>query len=151
MPFSWVIYFFSWTIWIALTIALAYGIIRRKWDWVKRLTKYAVNSAVFLVGWSFYLELALIVRSPILITKQTSLESLRAWIWDHQFTDILISLITIVILLGINLLFYYKIESKRHKSDILVLTLSTVFILVACIWFTGEDTYSGFIQVRNRQ
>jgi len=150
MTFSWISYYFSWTVCIFLFIGLVYGFIRRKWNVVKRFCKYAINSSVLLVGWSFYLELALIVRSPILITKEASLDSLRDWIWDYQFKDILTSLVTIFILLGINLLFYFKIENKKYKSDLFILTISAITILAIFIWFTGVDTYSGFIQERNR-
>lgn len=148
MTFSWILYYFSCTVWIALLLALAYGIIRKRWYLVKRFTKYAINSSVLLVGWSFYLELALIVRSPILITKEASLASLRNWIWSYQLKDIMISLVTTIILLGINFLFYYKVENKKHKSDLFVLTLSIISILAICIWFTGEDTYYGFLPKR---
>ena len=150
MTFSWVFYFISWTVWIVLVIILLYGAIKKDWKLVKRSAKYAINSIALFVGWSFYLELAVIVRSPILITKEASLESLREWIWNYQFKDILISLLTIIILLGINLVFYYKFENKKNKLDIILLPILVTIILAICIWYTGQDTLVGFIQERNR-
>jgi hypothetical protein len=128
---------------------LLYGLAKRNWVLVKRILKYVINSSVLLLGWSFYLELALIVRSPIVITNEASIDSLKEWIWNHQFKDILISLTTIGILLGINLFFYFKVEKSNNKYDpILLIMISTIF-LSYCIWVTGKDTFSAFTQIRN--
>lgn len=150
MTLSSILYYLSWIVWILLLIALVYGTIRRKWDFVKRTIKYLINSSVFLIGWSFYLELALIVRSPILITNEASVQSLKDWIWNYLYKDILISIVAIILLLGINLLFHYKVENRKYKSDPVLLAASAILILAFSILNTGEDTFFAFMQERNR-
>ena len=150
MTLGWFAYYFASTVWVVLLILLLKGLFKKEWNLVKRISKYIINSIVFLTGWMFYLELALIVKAPILVTKQAYIKSLKEWIWNYQFTDILISSLVVLILVGINLLFFYKIENKKHKVDLLILTLSAIVVLAFWIWFTGEDSYYGLLEERNR-
>ena len=146
----WTGYYAALIIWSALFVILIIAWIKRQWALLKRMVKYLIHSSVFVIAWGFILELALYVRSPILVTKEASIDSLKGWIRDHQIGQLYISIVVIVILLGINLLFYFKIERKENGVDLYVLPLCTTAVLAFSIWLTGADAYYGLLEELNR-
>jgi RsiW-degrading membrane proteinase PrsW (M82 family) len=143
-------FYATWVIWAILLTILLTGILKKNWQVVKRAIKYIINSIVFIIAWMFYLELALIVKPQILSTKQSSILALENWIRENQIEDIYTSIAVILILLSINLLFYYKIEHKKNKKDLLILALFAIAVLSFGIWLTGQDAYFGMLEEINR-
>ena len=146
----WIGYYLAWITWIALTIFLLIGLLRKDWFLVKRTLKYIINSVVFWVAFMFVLELELIVKAPILATRQQSIAALQKWINHHQVVDVYYALVVLIILLSINLFFYYKLEQRRHKKDLIILSLGAIVILSFSIWLTGQDAYFGLLEEFDR-
>ena len=142
--------YLAYGVWIILAIALLTGLIKRKWSLVKRALKYIINSIVFIIAWMFILELALIVRPPIRETKQASIIALQNWIHNTQIEDIYGAFIVTILLLSINILFYYKVDNRSYKRDLLILTLSDITVLSLGIWLTGQHAYFGLMLEINR-
>jgi hypothetical protein len=108
--------YIAYIIWTALVAALLFSSFKRNWGLTKRILKYALNTGVFIIAWMFILELALIVRPAIYESEQASSIALKSWIKEYQIKDIYIALGVIAILVGINLLFHFKVEEKRIHS-----------------------------------
>ena len=147
--FTWILTYIVYTVWAILFIALFVGLFNKNWTLFKRTLKYLTNSLVFIIAWTMILELALIVRPPISTTKEASIKALKNWIIEKQIKDVYIALVTIIILFAINLLFYYKVEHKKFRKDLLILTLSDSIVLALGIWLTGQLAYIGLLQEIN--
>ena len=148
--FTWIGAYAAFTVWTILVIILLTGLIKKNWQLVKRAFKYLLNSVVFIVAWMFFLELALVVRPPILLTKQDSINALENWISKNQIEDIYYGLTVTLILLVLNLFFYFRVEHKEHKMDLTILTLSAILVLSFGIWLAGQDAYFGLLEEINR-
>ena len=146
----WIGSYIAYIIWTILSVVLLISLFKRKWELTKRTSKYLLNTVVFIIAFMFILELTLIVRPAIYETKEASAAALKSWVENYQVKDIYIALDTILILFGVNLFFYFKIEKKRHRKDLFVLTIFDAFILSAGIWLTGQDAYWGLMQEINR-
>jgi hypothetical protein len=142
--------YIAYTIWAILSIVLLTSLFKRNWQLTKRTSKYLLNSVVFIIAFMFIVELSLFVRPPIYETKKASAMALKSWVENYQVKDIYIALATTSILFGVNLFFYFKIEKKRHRKDLFLLTIFDAFILSAGIWLTGQDAYWGLMQEINR-
>ncbi len=140
----------AYSIWTILAFLLLIALIKRRWIFLKRLLKYTLNTSVFLIASAFILDLALIVRPTFYETKEKSSIALKVWIREHQLNDIYIALTAIIILLGINLLFHFKVERKENKKDLFVLITFDTIVLFAGIWLTGQSAYFGLLQEINR-
>ena len=147
---TWIGFYATWFVWGILLFTLLKGIMTKNWQLVKRIIKYIINSFVFIIAWMFFLEMALIVKPQILSTKQSSILALESWIHENQMEDIYTSIVVILILLGINLFFYFKIERKKNKKDLLILALFAIAVLSFGIWIAGQDAYSGMLEEINR-
>jgi hypothetical protein len=146
----WIGVYTAYVIWTILAILLFTFLIRRKWVLLKRTLKYTLNTTVFLIAWMYIFELAIIVRPSIYKTKEETSIALQSWISKHQLNDVYFALTTILVLLAINLLFYFKVEYKKNKKDLLILTTFDTLILFAGIWLTGLSAYFGLMQEVNR-
>ena len=111
---------------------------------VKRVSKYLVNSSVFLIAFVFYLDMALIVRPPV------SEPQLKSWVNQHVVIYLCISVVATIILVGINFLFYKKVEKHRHRADLFILAGLDIIILLCGAWLSGQDAYYGLLQELNR-
>jgi NADH:ubiquinone oxidoreductase subunit 2 (subunit N) len=145
LAINWVIYYAALTIWAILIVALIWSLVKRRKKNIIRIIKFSINSLIMLVGWAFVIELALMVRAPVAGTKSESVKVLRSLI-EHQFNDLLIAFVFCMILVLINLAFYYLIEKKQNKRDILWLLIFSILVMVFCIWFTGEYAFYGLMQ-----
>ncbi|WP_206983761.1 hypothetical protein [Hymenobacter telluris] len=120
-------------------VLLLFGLFKRRIELVKQTIKYLVNSLIFIVAWSFYFELAIIVRPPVT-------ESLEMWIDRHVTANIYISLSVTIVLFIVNLLFYSRIEKVGRKSDLLLLSILGCVILVVSAWVAGQYAYFGMLE-----
>ena len=150
MNLIWIGYYLAWIVWVALTVIFIVASVRKKWPLVKRTLKYVINSIVFIIAFSFIVELQVIVRPEILPTKQESITALQKWIIERQVNDVYFAIAAITFLFAVNLFFYYKIESKKHRHDLSILTLTAVIILSVSIWLAGKDAYFGLLEEINR-
>lgn len=139
----------AYTTWAILLITLLISLLKKNWPLFKRTLKYLINSLVFVVVWLMILELALIVRPPLGKTKGASIQALENWVIHEQVEDVFVGLVAIIILLAINLFFYYKIEKKKFRTDLFILTLSDSIVLGLGIWLTGQLAYTGLLQEIN--
>src|SRR6476469_9345349 len=117
-------YYMAFAVWVLLTLLLVTGIFRKRWAMVKRVSKYLVNSSVFLIAFVFYLDMALIVRPPV------SEPQLKSWVNQHVVIYLCISVVATIILVGINFLFYKKVEKHRHRADLFILAGLDIIILL---------------------
>ena len=140
----WFGYYIAFAVWLLLILLLIFGTLRKRWDLVKRSSKYLINSSVFLLAYSFYFDMAVIVRPP------GSELQLRNWVTEHVISYLYISVIAVTILLAVNFLFYRKIEKRRHKADLFILAAFDIVILVCGAWLSGQDAYYGLLQEINR-
>ena len=147
----WIAFYATHATWPVLFTVLFIALFKRKWNLLKRASKYLLNTSVLIFAWAFYMELALIVKAPIRKTKEASSIALKSWIKEHQTTDIYIALIVVLVLSAINLLFYFRVENKRHQEDLLILAIFDVFILTVSIWLMGQSAYVGLMQEINRR
>jgi hypothetical protein len=136
--------YFAYTVWIILVTLLLICLFGKKWHFVKRVSKYLLNSVVFIIAFAFILKLALIVRSPV------SKIQLRGWVNQHIVNDLYTSLIAVVLLFGINFFFYKKIEEHNYKVDLWILGISDAVILITGAWLAGQDAYFGLLEEINR-
>jgi hypothetical protein len=136
--------YFTILVWILLGLLLLLNIFRKKWNAVKRVSKYLVNSIVFIIVFSFNLELALIVRAPV------DKEHLQGWINKQVQSDIYISLNAVLVLLLINYFFYKKVDQDRHKYDLFFLALFDILVLLTGAWLSGQNAYFGLLEEINR-
>jgi len=145
----WIGTYIAYIIWTILAIVLLISLVKRNWDLTKRTLKFILNSSVFIIALMFIFELALIVRPAIYETKQASSVALKLWIKAYQIKDAYIALIVLAILVGINLLFHFKIEKGQHKKDLFILTVFDTLVLSFGIWLTGQSAYFGLMQEIN--
>jgi asparagine N-glycosylation enzyme membrane subunit Stt3 len=138
-------YYFAILIWCILLLLILFGIIKKKWDLVKRIGKYLVNSVVFFIAYAFYLEVALLVKPPV------SEPLLKSWINDRVLYNLLVSIIVAIILFAINYGFYKKVESRKYKVDLYILTIFDIVVLLVGAWLAGQDAYYGFLEELNRR
>jgi uncharacterized membrane protein YoaT (DUF817 family) len=68
----------------------------------------------------------------------------------HLVKDIYVALFTVIVLFGINLFFHFKVEHKRHRKDLVILSLFDIFVLSLGIWLAGQSAYFGLLQEINR-
>jgi len=134
----------AFAVWVLLTLLLVTGIFSKRWAIVKRVSKYLVNSSVFLIAFAFYLDMALIVRPPV------SEPQLKSWVNQHVVIYLCISVVATIILVGINFLFYKKVEKHRHRADLFILAGLDIIILLCGAWLSGQDAYYGLLQELNR-
>ena len=145
-----IVFYTAYFIWTALGILLLTALVKRNWKLLKRTLKYALNTTVFIIAMGFIWDLALIVRPAIYETKEQTSIALKSWIREHQLNDVYVASVTILILLTINLIFHFKVESRQNKKDIYILTTLDTLILFAGIWLTGQSAYFGLMQEVNR-
>lgn len=131
-------------IWFVLGVWLLVGLVTKKRKVIKRASKYLINSVVFLVAYTFYMELAIIVRPPVGVSE------LREWATQHLVADLWTAAATAGILLVINGFFYWKVESRTHKVDLLVLMVFDTLILTGGAWLASQDAYLGLLEEANR-
>jgi hypothetical protein len=148
--FLWVGFYLALIVWAILVVVLLTGLVKKKWLLVKRSLKYLINSIVFLIAWMFILELALVVRTPFLSTKQASIKELENWISRNQIENVYVALGTVLVLFGVNLLFYFKVEHKQNKRDLLILAISAIIVLAFGIELAGQNAYYGLLEEINR-
>ena len=86
----------------------------------------------------------MVLKSP------TDKEHLRAWINERIVQDFYISLIAVLILLGVNFVFYKYLEKRQHKFDLVWLALFDIAILSFAAWLAGQDAYFGLLEELNR-
>lgn len=135
----------AYAIWSILVVVLLVGLVTKNWILLKRTLKYFINSLVFVIAWVMFMELALVVRPRMAMTKESSIKALKNWIIEAQIKDIYVALAAIIILFIINLLFYFKIEHTKFKRDLFILTISDSIILSLGIWLTGQEAYFGLL------
>jgi hypothetical protein len=140
----WFGYYMALAVWLLLILLLITGALRKRWDIVKRGSKFLINSSVFVLAYSFYIDMAVIVRPP------GSEPLLRKWVNQHVTNYLYISVIAAIILLAVNLLFYKRIEKYRHKADVFILTLLDIIVMFSGAWLSGENAYYGLLQELNR-
>jgi hypothetical protein len=143
-------FYLALIVWAVLIVTLLTGLVKRNWLLVKRIIKYLINSVVFFIAWMFILELALVVRTPFLSTKQASIKELENWISKNQIENVYFTLVAVLVLFGINLFFYFKIEHKQNRRDILILAISAIIVLVFGIELAGQNAYYGLLEEINR-
>ncbi|RYE12056.1 MAG: hypothetical protein EOP45_23555 [Sphingobacteriaceae bacterium] len=135
----------AYAIWSILVVVLLIGLVTKNWILLKRTLKYFINSSVFIIAWMMFVELALVVRPHMTMTKESSIKVLKNWIIEAQIKDIYVALAAIIILFIINLLFYFKVEHTKFKRDLLILTITDSIILSLGIWLTGQEAYFGLL------
>jgi hypothetical protein len=140
----WLGYYTAFAVWLLLIVLLIISLLRKRWGTVKRASKFLINSVVFLFAYAFYLDMALIVRPPV------SASQLKTWVNSHVLNYLYISVISIIVLLFVNYLFYKRLEKQRHRSDLFILAMLDVMILLCGAWLSGQDAYYGLLQELNR-
>lgn len=131
-------------IWFVLGIWLLVGLVTKKWEVIKRASKYLINSVVFLVTYIFYMELAVVVQPSARVLE------LREWATQHLVADLWTAAAIAAILLVMNWFFYCKVESRTHKVDLLVLTVFDTLVLTGGAWLASQDAYLGLLEEANR-
>lgn len=137
-------FYFAITLWLALTLILFVSVVKRKWSLFKRTIKYLINSSAFLITFSFYLEMALVVRPPV------EAEELLSWANQHVAKDLGISIFFIITFFILNYIFYTRIENRKHKIDLLFLAIADSLILTGGAWLAGQDAYYGLLEELHR-
>lgn len=140
----WFGYYTALAVWLLLTLLLIIGALKKHWDIVKRASKFLINSSVFLLAYSFYMDMAIIVKPP------GSEPQLRKWVNQRVINYIYVSAIAVFILLAINFLFYKRVEKYKHKADQFILAVLDIMVLVCGAWLSGQDAYFGLLQELKR-
>ena len=142
----WAGYYIAFLSWAALALIVARHLIKRDYRRFRIALLYVLNSLTFILAWGMVFRLAVILATPILETRQGSIDVLRNESRHYLLEHLGFAFAVAIGFAALNALYMRFVVKESVVRHALILLGADVLILFSAVYVSVEYYYVGMLQ-----